>query len=238
MTPRFNSAPYPGPARCLHPLQPRGKCEADGAKLHFIRLVRNAILWVAAGAFVCFLFPGCATIGGESQTVPLVDVVKEVKRQVKEYQDKPVPGNPLPELHTAEFTFKVVRTTSGGLNVNFFVFTIGGSHSREDMHTVTYTYEVPSPKTKFAAQKPEPERKDSLVETIRRAAEAAKATSDTDVAGLPLNAMEINIEFVVKRQATVTVQAPISIVTVGANVSGDKSTTQSVKLVFGKEKPR
>ena len=195
--------------------------------------MRNAILWVAEGAFVCFVFSSCATTGGGLDAVPLGDVVKEVKREVKEYQDKPVPGSPLPRLDTAEFTFKVVRTVSGGLSVNVFVFKIGGSHSRETMHTVTYTYKVPPPEKRFAPrEKPEPERKDSLVDTIRRAAEAAKAS--TSFGDLPLNEMAINIQFVVKRQSNVGVEAPISIVTVGANVSGDESTTQSVKLVFGR----
>jgi hypothetical protein len=204
-----------------------------GTDAHSTRPVRNAILWIAERAFVCFLFSGCATTGGVSDTVPLGDVVKEVKRQVKEYQDMPVPGAPLPRLDTAEFTFKVVRTASGGLSVNVFVFKIGGSHSREATHTVTYMYKVPSPKKTFAAQeKPKPEAKDSLVETIRRAAQAAKES--TSFGNLPLNEMAINIQFVVKWQGNVGVEAPISIVTVGANVSGEKSTTQSVKLVFGK----
>ncbi len=206
-----------------------------GTNAHSTRPVRNAILWIAEGAFVCFLFLGCATTGGGLDTVPLRDVVKAVKRQVKEYQDEPVPGSPLPRLDTAEFTFKVVRTVSGGLSVNVFVFEIGGSHSREAMHTVTYTYKVPPPEKKFAAlEKPEPEAKDSLVETIRRAAEAAKES--TSFGDLPLNEMAINIQFVVKWQGNLGVKAPISIVTVGANVSGEKSTTQSVKLVFGRKK--
>jgi hypothetical protein len=208
----------------------------NGTKAHLTRLMRNAILWVAAGAFVCFVFSSCATSGGGLDTVPLEDVVKEVKREVKDYQDKPVPSSPLPRLDTAEFTFKVVRTVSGGLSVNVFVIEIGGSHSREAMHTVTYTYKVPPPEKKFAArERPGPERKDSLAETIRRAAEAAKAA--TSFGDLPLNEMEINIEFVVKRQRNVAVKAPISIVTVGASVSGEKSTTQSVKLVFGRPTP-
>jgi hypothetical protein len=221
--------------------------EAIGMNGHHTPFMRNGIPSIAEAALVCFLFSGCifdpqsstsaAATGGGSDTVPLGDVVKEVKREVKEYQDNPVPGAPLPRLDTAEFTFKVVRTVSGGLSVNVLVFKIGGSHSREATHTVTYTYKVPPPEKKvgFAAQaKPVPEKKDSLVETIRRAAEAAKES--TSFGDLPLNEMAINIQFVVKWQGNIAIEAPISIVTVGANVSGDKSTTQSVKLVFGKKK--
>lgn len=207
----------------------------------------DTLRWVPLGAFVCLLISGClfdkqsstsaAATGGGSDIVPLEQVVKEVKKEVKDYQDRPVPGAPLPRLDTAEFTFKVVRTVTGGLSVNVYLFKIGGSHSREATHSVTYTYKVPPPEKKrgFAAQvKRPPPKKDSLSETIRQAAEAAKAA--TSFGDLPLNEMAINIQFVVKWAGNAGVEAPISIVTVGANVSGDKSTTQSVKLVFGKEK--
>jgi hypothetical protein len=211
--------------------------------------LRNPLLWIADGAFVCFFFSGCifdpqsstsaAATGGGSDTVPLEEVVKEVKNEVKDYQNRPVPGAPLPRLDTAEFNFKVVRTVTGGLSVNVYLFKIGGSYSREATHSVTYTYKVPPPEKKlaFAAQvKRPPPKEDSLSETIRRAAEAAKAA--TSFGDLPLNEMAINIQFVVKWAGNIGVEAPISIVTVGANVSGDKSTTQSVKLVFGKAKKK
>jgi hypothetical protein len=209
--------------------------------------VLDGVRWVLLGAFVCFPFSGClfdnqssisaAATGGGSDTVPLEEVVKAVKKEVKDYQDHPVPGAPLPRLDTAEFTFKVVRTVTGGLSVNVYVFKIGGSHSREATHSVTYTYKVPPPEKKLtlaARAKRAPPKEDSLSETIRRAAEAARAA--TSFGDLPLNEMAINIQFVVKWTGNVGVEVPISIVTVGANVSGDKSTTQSVKLVFGKPK--
>ena len=207
----------------------------------------NTVRWVPLGAFACFLFSGClfdkqsstsaAATGGGSDAVPLEEVVKEVKKEVKDYQDHPVSGAPLPRLDTAEFTFKVVRTVTGGLSVNVWLIALSGSHSREATHSVTYTYKVPPPEKKlnFAAEvNRAPAKEDSLSETIRRAAEAAKASSS--FGDLPLNEMAINIQFVVKWQGSGGIKAPISIVTVGANVSGDKSTTQSVKLVFGKEK--
>jgi hypothetical protein len=208
--------------------------------------VRNTTPWVALGLLACFLFSGClfdrqsstsaAATGSGLDSVPLAEVVKEVKKEVKEYQDSPVEGAPLPALTTAEFTFKVVRTATGGLGVNVWFVSFGWSHSREATHSVTYTYKVPPPEAKFSisAASKRVEKKDSLAEAIKLAAEAAKAS--TSFGDLPLNEMAINIQFVVKSQLKGGVKVPISIVTVGADVSGDKSTTQSVKLVFGKVK--
>jgi hypothetical protein len=133
------------------------------------------------------------------------------------------------DLATAEFNFQTLRSTGEELHVNpyFFTFSLSGSH--EVTHTFTFAYGKPG-KARLVATKKEDDMTKDLVEMIKGAALSAKGT--LSAAGLPLDHVDLFVQFVVKRGVTVGGQAPIQLVTLGGSFTASHSQTQSVKLTF------
>jgi hypothetical protein len=172
--------------------------------------------------------------------VPLELVVAQVKDALQEYQTNLGGGSDaLPPLSSAEFDFKTTTATTIGLTISLFIFKIGGSHEKDVVNDVTYTYSVPKPpaalrsakKSLRADKKPSPQLKDQLVQTIRSAAAAIK-TAGT-VGKLPFSKLSVTIQYGVKWDGTAGATAPIQLVTLGITGEKSKNTVQSVKLVFG-----
>jgi hypothetical protein len=111
--------------------------------------------------------------------------------------------------------------------LTFFNFSL--SASREVTHTFTFTYTKPA-KQLFVASAEENNMTRDLVDMIQRAAVAAKDALYT--AGLPLNQVDLSVQFAVKWAGKGGVEAPIQLVTLGGSVTAHRDETQSVKLTF------
>jgi hypothetical protein len=69
-----------------------------------------------------------------------------------------------------------------------------------------------------------------LVEMIDQAGRAAKDA--LSAVGLPLNHVDLSVQFAVKQTVTGGGAATIQLVTLGGSVTASRSQTQSVKLTF------
>lgn len=169
--------------------------------------------------------------------VPLELVIAQVKEALQEYQTNLGGGaDALPPLSSAEFDFKTTTATTIGLSISLFIFKIGGSHEKDVVNDVTFTYSVPKPPPDkkglgVAKKKPSVELKDQLAQTIRTAAAAVK-TAGT-VGKLPFSKLSVNIQYGVKWDGSAGASVPIQLVTIGISGEKSKNTVQSVKLVFG-----
>jgi hypothetical protein len=162
-------------------------------------------------------------------------VMEQVKKALAEYQDNLGKGaDALPPLSSAAFDFKATTTTKVGLTVNLLIFTLGGSHEKDVINDVTYTFSVPKPKkaqTELESSAPPPELKDDLAKTIQSAAMAVKTSGK--LGNLSFTKLTIDVQYGVKWDGSAGVNAPISLVTIGLNGEKSKNTVQSVKLTFG-----
>ena len=167
---------------------------------------------------------------------PLSEVIDQVTKALKEYQDNRGGGatNELPPLSSAEFDFKTTTATTGGFTINLFIFKFGTSHEKDVVNDVTYTYSLPTPtkSTSLQGSHPAPQLKDALAQTIQEAAKAVKASSTA--AGLPFSKLTVNVQYGVKWDLNAAGQIQYSFITVGLSGDKNKNTVQSVKLVFGK----
>jgi len=161
--------------------------------------------------------------------VDLKTVIKKVQEALDEYQT--VSG--LPPLASAEIDFKITTDITIGVSVNFWIFKLSGSKTKETVHQLTFTYEPPK-RLAAAAKKPEEDVKEALAKTI---AAAATAVQNSDTEKLKFKKLAVTIQFGVKWDGSGGVSIPISIVTIGPNVDYNKNTVHSVKVVFGKTTP-
>jgi hypothetical protein len=160
--------------------------------------------------------------------VDLKTVIKKVQEALDEYQGG-LGG--LPPLASAEFDFKTTTDIVIGFNVNFWIFKLGASRTKETVHQLTFTYEPPKPPK---ALKEAEDIKDALAKAIKAAAEAVQG-SDTDK--LKFKKLAITIQFGVKWVGNGGVSIPISLVTIGPTLEISKNSVHSVKIVFGKTAP-
>jgi hypothetical protein len=157
----------------------------------------------------------------------LEKVVRQVTAAVDQFRNSEYAR--YAELASAEFSFQTVKGVGGGLSVKPLFFSFGFSASREVTHTFTFTY-TKSGHQRLVASREENELTRDLVDMIKRAAVSAKDA--LYAAGLPLNQVDLSVQFAVKYSISGGVEAPIELVTLGGNVSASRDQTQSVKLTF------
>jgi hypothetical protein len=174
----------------------------------------------------------------KTDPIPLCMVAQKIKKALDDYNADPTTEKgSLPKLSKAEFDFKVVRSTSGGLKFSILVFSVGATTEIDATDDVTFSYEVPKP-TQFETESVFEERiaKDhdfskELIDTIKAAAEQLKATQA--VGDAKFKTLTINLAYGVKWDFTVGATVPIQLVTIGGNFDHNKTSTQTVKLTFG-----
>jgi hypothetical protein len=133
------------------------------------------------------------------------------------------------ELASAEFNFQTVKSVGTELKVNPVFFNFGLSGSREVTHTFTFIYTKPG-QHRFAASVTENDMTRDLVEMIKQAAQTAKEA--VFAVGLPLNQVDLSVQFCVKQTVTGGGSATIQLITLGGSVTASRAQTQSVKLTF------
>jgi hypothetical protein len=174
-----------------------------------------------------------------TDTVPLSWVISQVQKALVQYNNSLGTGkDALPPLDSAEFDFKVTTAVVEGAKINFWIFSIGGSHEKDAVNDVTYTYSVPkatSSELRAEMNKPSksPTLAEELVATIQRAAVAVK-TAPT-LGKLKFSKFTANIQYGVKWDASGGINVPVvATLVAGVNADVNKNSVQSVKLVFGK----
>src|SRR5260370_29861317 len=155
----------------------------------------------------------------KTDPVPLCLVATKIKKALDDYNADPTTEKKLLPVSKAEFDFKVVRSTSGGLKFSILVFSVGATRQVHSTDDVTFSYEVPKP-AKFAEQsdfvnkiEKNPDFSKQLIETIRAAAEQLKATRK--VGDTQFKALTINLAYAVKCDFTAGAAVPIQFRTIG-----------------------
>ena len=192
--------------------------------------VRRALRLFATSCLLCLLLESCATSGvgtGRPQPIPLKEVIQQVTGAVDQFRNSQAAQ--YAELASAEFNFQTVKTAGGELKVNPLFFNFGFSASREITHTFTFTYTKPG-HHRLGASARENDMTRDLVEMIRQAAMSAQDA--LYAVGLPLNQVDLSVQFAVKQTVTAGGAATIQLVTLGGSVTASRSQTQSVKLTF------
>jgi hypothetical protein len=166
-------------------------------------------------------------------TADLPSVVASVKAAVACYQDNRGSGaDVLPPLSSAVFDFKTTTGTVGGLSLNLFIVKIGGSVEKDTVNDVSFTYSVPTPPP-TRGPRPKPQAlSDALANEILAAAIAAKPS--LTLLGMPLSKVTVSVQFGIKFDGNVSLNIPVSVVTLGPSADRNKTSTQSVTLTFGK----
>jgi Trypsin-co-occurring domain 2 len=192
--------------------------------------VGGALRSLAISCISCLLLQSCATSGvgtGSPQPIPLNQVVQQVTSAFDQFRNSEYAR--LAKLDSAEFNFQTVKGTSGELSVKPLVFNFGFSASREVTHTFTFTYRKRA-KRQLGAMAKENDMTRDLVEMIEQAARAANGA--LYAVGLPLNQVDLSVQFAVKKTVTGGGAATIQLVTLGGSVTASRAQTQSVKLTF------
>jgi hypothetical protein len=149
----------------------------------------------------------------------------------------------LPPLKTVKFDFKVTNTKVEGLNLSFWIITIGGKTQSQNVTDMKFTYSppamtpTPSPGPKAAELEGNIQTlKENLVATIKEAAAVAK--NKFQWGGQDWNeAIEIELDYGIEVQLSGALQIPVYTLIVGPSASWDKNAVQSVTLEFEKPSP-
>jgi hypothetical protein len=195
----------------------------------------------------------------KAPTVPLSDVIAATESALDDYQTyaKSPAGikDGLPPLATADFDFKTVVDTKGGISINLFIFTIGASHEKQQTNDLDFTYmphvEPPS-KTlnEFfsfdGGKRKEPKTlyqdiidtlKESAAE-IKKAQDVANKPSVPGTTKLDLCQLSLTLSFGVTTDVQGGIKAPIQMVTLTASLDRSKNNVQQVKLTFKVKDPK
>jgi len=192
--------------------------------------VAVALRFLAISCICCFLLQSCVTPGlgtGRSEPIPLRLVVEQVTAAVNQFRNSEAAK--YAELASAEFNFQTVKSAGAELKVNPVFFNFGLSGSREVTHTFTFIYTKPGHHL-FAANVTENDMTRDLVEMIKQAARTAQEA--VFAVGLPLNEVDLSVQFCVKQTVTGGGSATIQLITLGGSATASRSQTQSVKLSF------
>jgi hypothetical protein len=196
------------------------------------RHVRGLLSCLAINAALCLCLQSCVTPGlrPRGATIPLQDVVDQVSVALDQF--KSTPAAQYAELSEADFTFQVVETKKGGIDVNPYILSFGVSFSREVTHTVTFAYDNKKPsKQRRLTNKKETELSAAFTDLINNAYRAAEKT--LTAGGLPLDHADLTVEFAVTWAGTAGIQAPVAtLITLGAHASASRNDVQTVKLTF------
>jgi hypothetical protein len=199
------------------------------------------------------------TFNEKAPTVPLSDVIAATESALDDYQTyaKSPAGirDGLPPLASADFDFKTVVDTKGGISINLFIFTIGASHEKQQTNDLDFTYmphvEPPSKATSEifgfdGGKRKEPKSlyqdiidtlKESAVE-IKKAQDLASKPSVPGTTKLDLCQLSLALSFGVTTDVQGGIKAPIQMVTLTASLDRSKNNVQQVKLTFKVKDPK
>lgn len=177
-----------------------------------------------------------------ANTMLLSRVVCEVEKALDAYQQSPEVQDKqlLPKLATADFDFKTVVDTKGGFRVAFLIFQFGSTVDKVSVNDVDFQY---VPKSSLPGLRPQRTKslQQELIDTIKSAAAAVAEQSNKPSSAkdpLVFKQLSVTISYGVTWDVNGGINAPLSLVTVGANVDRSKSTVQQVKLFFVAPKVR
>jgi len=172
---------------------------------------------------------------GKGDPIPLDKVVRQVTDAVDQFRNTEAGTEAAryATLQSAEFTFQVVRGSQGKLDVKPFVFELSLSGSRDVTHVFDFTYGGTSKGFRMARGKEDDITKE-LVEMMEAAEESAKKS--LIAVGLPLEKVDLSLEFAVKWDASIGGEFPFKLITLGGSVTGHRDQIQTVKLTFGRRK--
>jgi hypothetical protein len=167
-------------------------------------------------------------------TADLPSVIASVTAALQCYQDNRGSGaDALPKLTSATFDFKTTTGTVGGLSFSIFILKIGGTLEKDDLSDVTFTYSLPPQTQGKALRSAHPQQlSDALANQVLAAAKAAQTSHA--VLGLPLSKIAITIQYGIQIGGNVSLNLPVSLITLGPSASKNKDSTQAVTLTFGK----
>jgi len=216
---------------------------------------------------VFLIFSSCAihaldssrTFNEKAPTVPLSDVIAATESALDDYQTyaKSPAGikDGLPPLASADFDFKTVVDTKGGLSINLFIFTIGASHEKQQTNDLDFTYmpHVEAPAKTLneffsfdGGKRKEPKTlyqdiidtlKESAVE-IKKAQDLASKPTLPGTTKLDLCQLALTLSFGVTTDVQGGIKAPIQMVTLTASLDRSKNNVQQVKLTFKVKDPK
>jgi hypothetical protein len=184
-----------------------------------------------------------STNNPQPDIVPLAAAISAVQQALEKYkqleQEQHRSGSfSNLDLNSAEFDFKVTRSTAFGVNLSWVIITIGAKRTDQEVNDATFTYTVPKPKDKseqlslMAAKTARLE--EDLVPALQQAALAAE--NEFTWGGKKFNKqVTITLQYGVEVKLDVAANIPVYTLTVGPSASWAKNAVQSVKLVF-KEK--
>jgi|SRR5208337_5010612 len=177
--------------------------------------------------------PPAVTSLSPKDAAPLDLIISQVKAALDLYQQN-VGNSPdaLPPLTSAEFDFKTTTAKVEGFTINLLIFKIGGSHEKDVVNDVTFTYAVPPPSKGLLSRKKPPTLTEQLANTIQSAAASVKTCKQ--IGKLSFTKFTVNLQYSVKWDGNIGASVPISLVTLGPSADVNKNEVQSVKLVFGK----
>jgi hypothetical protein len=173
-------------------------------------------------------------------TADLPAVVQTVEQALRCYQALSKEPNPLqppglPKISSAVMDFKTTTGKTAGISFSIFVFKIGASRESDVTDDVSFTYSVPqkiAPPPALTLVKPAPpDLFKELINEVTAAASAAQAQSTA--LGMPLSKVSITIAYGIKFDANASLNAPVSLVTIGGNGDYNKNNTQTLTLTFG-----
>ncbi|HXQ25077.1 MAG TPA: hypothetical protein VN822_01600 [Candidatus Acidoferrales bacterium] len=173
-------------------------------------------------------------------TADLPTVVQMVDQALKCYQAlskemDPLQPKGLPKISSAVLDFKTTTGKTVGFSFSIFVFKVGASRENDVTDDLSFTYSVPKqvalPAVKGLAKPAPVDLFKELVKEVAAAASAAQAQSTA--LGMPLSKVAITVAYGIKFDANASLNAPISLVTIGANGDYNKNNTQTITLTFG-----
>jgi hypothetical protein len=173
----------------------------------------------------------------EGNKLLLSRVVCEVELALDTYQQSQEVENDhtLPKLASADFDFKTVVDTKGGVSINLFIFKFGGTYDKQDTNDVDFQY-VPKSLLKTALEGGRAKSlQTELIDTIKSAAKAIVEQSKMPSPSkdpLVFKQLTVGISYGVTWDVNGGINAPIHLVTLGASLDRSKNNVQQVKLVF------
>ena len=192
----------------------------------------------------------------KSPTVPLSDVIAATESALDDYQT--YASSPagikdgLPPLASADFDFKTVVDTKGGISINLFIFTIGASHEKQQTNDLDFMYmphvEKPAIRTQEFFSFDGGKRKEpktlyqDIIDTLKESAIEIKKAQDLSAkpttTKLDLCQLTLALSFGVTTDVQGGIKAPIQIVTLTATLDRSKNNVQQVKLTFKVKDPK
>jgi len=184
----------------------------------------------------------------KSPTWALSDVITATETALNDYQTyaQSPEGvkDGLPPLATADFDFKTVVDTKGGISINLLIITIGATHDKQQTNELDFQY-MPhvQPKLEFFALdggNAPVTLYQELLDTLKESAREVKKASEKAATGdtkLDLCQLSLSLSFGVTTDIQGGIKAPIQLVTISATLDHSRNNVQQVKLVFKVKDP-